>query len=112
MSSKKRKVNLSNKIPNEDQFNDPIDDQLDDLSPCCTTSFLNASSFTNKIEHDLLKFDKHTDIFNTDHSKKLLKILNSQRENESLCDYEIKVYNESFHCHKCVLIVNIYFFTV
>ncbi len=55
---------------------------------------------------------KQRDIFKTDHSIKLLQILNSQRNDESLCDYEIRINEESLFCHKCVLIAMSDFFSV
>jgi hypothetical protein len=45
-----------------------------------------------------------------DHSNKLLMRLDSMRNNESMCDYEIKCNGESFLCHKFVLIAMSDFF--
>lgn len=50
------------------------------------------------------------DFFKTDHSNKLLNILDKQRNDESLCDYEIRCNGKSFFCHKCVLIAMSDFF--
>ncbi len=112
--------------------NDSMDISLNNLSPsskhsifddiCDTTQLprnsLNLALSTRfkeeiqKINQDKLSIYNHTDAFNTDHSIKLLKILNSQRENESMCDYEIIVNEESFYCHKCILIAMSDFFSV
>jgi len=38
------------------------------------------------------------------HASHMLKLLNSQRVEPSLCDYQIHLNGRTFYCHKCVLI--------
>ena len=73
---------------------------------------LGPSENSTKNEQDMLLCYNQADLFKKDHSSKLLKILNSQRNDKSLCDYEIRVNGESFYCHKCVLISMSDFFNV
>lgn len=47
-----------------------------------------------------------------DYSNKLLGILNSMRDNSTLCDYEIRINDESIACHKFMLIAMSDFFRV
>ena len=56
---------------------------------------------------DLVKLDALSSTSNyvsKNYSSNLLDLLNSQRGDRSLCDYEIRVENASFYCHKCVLV--------
>lgn len=53
---------------------------------------------------------RFNDIYKTDHSIKLLSSLNNMRNDESLCDYEIRVNGKSFFCHKFLLIAMSDFF--
>lgn len=45
-----------------------------------------------------------------EYSNGLLKRLNSMRDDQSLCDYEIRVNGQTFHCHKFILIAMSDFF--
>lgn len=46
------------------------------------------------------------------HSAFVLDLINRQRNDPALCDYEIRVNERSFHCHKCILIGLSEFFKV
>ncbi len=46
------------------------------------------------------------------YAKKILHLLNSQRNDPSLCDYEVIVDGQTFNCHKCVLISISEFFRI
>lgn len=69
----------------------------------------NQQRINTKLDH---KASDNTKLHESDyeHSKNLLKILNSMRDDESLCDYEIRVNGKSFYCHKFILIAASDFF--
>jgi len=62
------------------------------------------------------KYDIMPEMFDgflmTSCSVKLLKTLNAMRKDKSLCDFEIKCENDSFYCHKCLLIAMSDYFKV
>jgi len=101
MTSKRRKMN------------DTSTSKHQPMTPNCSSSRLQSDY--DKMEHsyslrrNLTKTTNDYDM-NSEHSKLLLQTLNEMRDNESLCDYEIRVNGQSFYCHKCLLIAMSDFF--
>ena len=63
----------------------------------------NANFFTGRAENgspDLLVM--HPSM--SQHAGLVMDLMNRQRSDPSLCDYEIRVCERSFYCHKCILI--------
>ena len=63
----------------------------------------NANFFTGRAENgspDLLVM--HSGM--SQHAGLVMDLMNRQRSDPSLCDYEIRVCERSFYCHKCILI--------
>ena len=84
---------------------------LPSSSPSVLSAATSTLAYIEKKE-EILSCCNRRDIFKTDHSIKLLNILNNQRNEKSMCDYEIRINGESLYCHKCVLIAMSDFFSV
>ena len=82
---------------------DDVDDDVDDAQ-----SELDADDVVMPVGADVCA---HIDVKSA-HAVGLLKVLNQMRKTESLCDYEIIVNGESFHCHKVVLASTSDFFSI
>ena len=69
-------------------------------------------SAINFLEHEEenLVYQENEHLVKTDHSSSLLKKLNLMRDDENLCDYEIRINGKLFYCHKCLLIATSDFF--
>ena len=97
MTSKRRKFNgLANTMLLKELVQPPstsIKDSLDDLR------ILGSLSPTSG--HLLASDDG---LIAAGHAKKILHLLNSQRSDPNLCDYEVIVDGQVFNCHKCILI--------
>jgi hypothetical protein len=90
-----------------------------DIEDLNSNASISSSSMTNSeaildedgfIAGENNKSDEENFNYKADHSNKLLMRLDSMRNNESMCDYEIKCNGESFLCHKCILIAMSDFF--
>lgn len=97
MTSKRRKIKYLTAASVEKSLSPSsgssitTDDSLDEIRILCSPSRnSDMSTLDNNTAHH--------------HAIHLLKLLNSQRNDPSLCDYEIGVDGEIFTCHKCVLI--------
>jgi hypothetical protein len=70
-----------------------------------------SKTFSNASKYDLMP-EMFDGFFMSSCSVKLLKTLNSMRNDKALCDFEIKCENDSFYCHKCLLIATSDYFRV
>ena len=100
-SSKRRKMNKKDvEDLNSNSSNSMISEEILDVD-----TFIGGSGDENNSKSDEEYFN-----YKVDHSNKLLIRLDSMRNDETMCDYEIKCNGESFFCHKFVLIAMSDFF--
>lgn len=109
MTSKRRKMNITEPIITRSLSKLSASNRSIDSALSISSNDLFKNSKTPLDEETPNLFNR-SEIFRTDHFSSLLNRLNLMRNEETLCDYEIKCNEKTFHCHKFILIAMSDFF--